>query len=240
MQRRLFLLYRFLIRSIGVERLGVWSLVLATTSVVTLANQGFASSIVKFVAQYCARGRRKGLRRGGNSADHSRRAAHGDLRRALSHRALDSAAGDSAGARRSGFAILPYALASLWINVLGSVLLAALAGHELMSHRNYVVAGGSFLYLVLAFAMVPRWGLVGMAYAQTIQTAACFMTAWILLRQQLPDLATRRTQLGPLAVSGDAGLWAAIPIHHHGASRPRTRHQSAARKIRGPRLHRLL
>src|SRR3984885_272074 len=50
----LFVLYRFLIRTIGVERLGIWSLVLATTSVVTLANQGFSTSIVKFVAKYAA------------------------------------------------------------------------------------------------------------------------------------------------------------------------------------------
>ena len=53
----LFLLYRFLIRAIGIERFGVWSLVLATTSVVTLANQGFSTSIVKFVAKYAAQER---------------------------------------------------------------------------------------------------------------------------------------------------------------------------------------
>src|SRR5271163_4298955 len=52
----LFVLYRFLIRTIGVDGLGVWSLVLATTSVVTLANQGFSTSIVKFVAKYAALG----------------------------------------------------------------------------------------------------------------------------------------------------------------------------------------
>src|SRR5271163_3322446 len=52
----LFVLYRFLIRTIGIGRLGIWSLVLATTSVVTLANQGFSTSIVKFVATYSARG----------------------------------------------------------------------------------------------------------------------------------------------------------------------------------------
>src|ERR1700744_1490817 len=50
----LFLLYRFLIRAVGIEQFGIWSLVLATTSVVTLANQGFATSIVKFVAKYAA------------------------------------------------------------------------------------------------------------------------------------------------------------------------------------------
>ena len=51
----LFFLYRFLIRRIGMDGLGIWSLILATTSIVALANQGFSASIVKFVAQYAAR-----------------------------------------------------------------------------------------------------------------------------------------------------------------------------------------
>ena len=57
----LFFLYRFLVRTIGVERLGIWSLVLATTSAVTLANQGFSTSVTKFVAKYAAREEPGGL-----------------------------------------------------------------------------------------------------------------------------------------------------------------------------------
>src|ERR1700760_1393092 len=121
----LFALYRFLVRSLGMEQLGVWSLVLATTSVVTLANQGFATSIVKFVAQYCAR----------NAAEEAcdvvetalitlaalltvicatlYPVAHWLLRLVIHGTLLQRA-----------YEILPYAVASLWINVVGSVLLA--------------------------------------------------------------------------------------------------------------------
>jgi O-antigen/teichoic acid export membrane protein len=50
----LFFLYRFLIGTIGIERVGIWSLVLATTSVANIANLGLSGSIVKFVARYNA------------------------------------------------------------------------------------------------------------------------------------------------------------------------------------------
>ncbi|TET78567.1 MAG: hypothetical protein E3J41_04305, partial [Candidatus Cloacimonadota bacterium] len=50
-----FILYRYLINTIGVEQLGIWSLVLATTSVTQIANFGLGTSVIKFVAKYVAR-----------------------------------------------------------------------------------------------------------------------------------------------------------------------------------------
>ena len=51
----LFVLYKFLLNTIGVEQLGIWSLVLATAAVTQIANFGFSGSVVKFVAKYIAR-----------------------------------------------------------------------------------------------------------------------------------------------------------------------------------------
>ncbi|MGC8744981.1 MAG: polysaccharide biosynthesis C-terminal domain-containing protein, partial [Verrucomicrobiia bacterium] len=51
----LFFLYRFLLKTIGVEQFGIWSLVLSTTSIIGAANLGISGSIVKFVAKYIAR-----------------------------------------------------------------------------------------------------------------------------------------------------------------------------------------
>ena len=51
-----FFLYRFLLKTIGVEQLGIWSLVLATTSITQVVNFGLSGSVVKFVAKYAARG----------------------------------------------------------------------------------------------------------------------------------------------------------------------------------------
>ena len=185
----LFFLYRFLIRTIGIERLGIWSLVLATTSVVTLANQGFSAGIVKFVAKYVARQQPEEVSVFVQTAVTSIGLALGILslglypgtkwmlKLVLPQTSLGEA-----------YSILPYALISLWMNVVGSVLQAGLAGHELISHRNYVVLGGSLFYLLLSFALVPRFGLLGLAYSQTAQAVACLSVTWRLLRRQIPSL----------------------------------------------------
>ena len=168
----LFALYRFLIRTIGVERLGIWSLVLATTSVVMLANQGFSTSIVKFVAKYVACGKVESVSVLIQTALLSTAAALTVLCITLYPVARWILRLVLPGARLGdAYAILPYAFLSLWINIAGSILLAGLAGHELITHRNYVVLAGSEFYLALAFLLVPRYSLLGLAYAQTAQTA---------------------------------------------------------------------
>jgi O-antigen/teichoic acid export membrane protein len=55
----LFMLYRLLISTIGIARLGVWSAVLATTSVANIANFGLSGSVVKYIAKYIATGDEK-------------------------------------------------------------------------------------------------------------------------------------------------------------------------------------
>jgi len=185
----LFFLFRFLVRAIGIERLGIWSLVLATTSVVTLANQGFSTSVVKYIAKYVAQGRREDLSSLVETALISLGvplaavsvglypAARWFLGLLLPHSDLAEAV-----------AILPFALLSLWLNLLGSILQAGLDGHELISHRNYVLLCSSIFYLLLSYALVPHYGLLGLAYSQTLQDGAWFVATWVLLRRQIPRL----------------------------------------------------
>jgi Na+-driven multidrug efflux pump len=50
----LFLLYRLLLSSHGIEALGVWSTVVAATSLTTVSNLGLAGGTVRFVSKYLA------------------------------------------------------------------------------------------------------------------------------------------------------------------------------------------
>src|SRR5690349_5819227 len=52
----LAMLYRYLLETIGVAQLGVWSLVLAMSSMIQVANFGLTGSIVKSIADYDAKG----------------------------------------------------------------------------------------------------------------------------------------------------------------------------------------
>jgi O-antigen/teichoic acid export membrane protein len=183
----LFFLYRFLIHAIGIERFGVWSLVLATTSVVTLANQGFSTSVTKFVARHVAREKPDDVSELIQTAMISMGLALAVVSIGLYPTAkwilkVLLPAATLAEANQ----VLPFALISLWINVIGGILLAGLAGYELITHRNYVVLGGAILFLFLSYALVPGRGLAGLAYAQTVQAAACLTATWVLLRRKLP------------------------------------------------------
>src|SRR5215208_1462711 len=51
-----FALFRFLLGTIGIEKVGIWSLVLATTSVTRISELGFANSVLQFVSRYLAKG----------------------------------------------------------------------------------------------------------------------------------------------------------------------------------------
>ena len=51
-----FFVYRILVLRLGVDLLGVWSLIVATASISNLSNLGFSSAVIKYVAEYKARG----------------------------------------------------------------------------------------------------------------------------------------------------------------------------------------
>jgi O-antigen/teichoic acid export membrane protein len=185
----LFFLYRFLIRSIGVERLGIWSLVLATTSVITLANQGFSTSIVKFVAKYAAREKAEDVAILVETAVISMALGIGVVSAGLYPVARWILEGVLPPTKLAeAYAILPLAVASLWINILEGVLQAGLAGHQLITICNYLEFGGALSYLALAFVLVPAHGLLGLAYAQVIQGLALLLITWLLLRHRVEGL----------------------------------------------------
>ncbi|HKS66502.1 MAG TPA: lipopolysaccharide biosynthesis protein [Candidatus Acidoferrales bacterium] len=185
----LFFLYRFLVRSIGLDGLGIWSLVLATTSVVTLANQGFSTSIVKFVAKYAAREAATDVSALVQTAEIALAAGTATVLILLYPAAKWALAVILPSADlAAGHAVLPYAVASLWVNATGCVLQAGLAGHELITECNYVEVGGALLYLLLAFAWVPTYGLLGLGYAQVAQAIVCFVALWIFLNHRITRL----------------------------------------------------
>jgi O-antigen/teichoic acid export membrane protein len=185
----LFFLYRFLIRAIGMERLGIWSLVLATTSIVALAHQGFSTSIIKFVAKYAAREDCDQVSLLIQTAVISVGLAVAVIAAGLYPLARWALALVIPRAHLAeASAILPLALVSLWCNIMEGILQAGLAGHQWITLCNYLELGGSLCYLLLAFALVPGHGLLGLAFAQAFQSAVFVALTWMLLRRKVPQL----------------------------------------------------
>jgi len=185
----LFVLYRFLLKTIGIEQLGIWSLVLATTAITQIANLGLSRSVVKFVAKYVARGENENV--------------SGVIQTAFLSMGIFVALILTIGypiakwilrliipleSFPSALAILPYAFLALWIMIVTSVFQAGLDGYQRIDIRSILLMGGTLLHLFLCFMLAPKFGLMGLAYARIIQNFIVFVSSWILIKRYIPLL----------------------------------------------------
>jgi len=185
----LFVLYQFLLKSIGIEQLGIWSLVLATTAVTQIANLGLSGSVVKFVAKYIARRENENVSNIIQTASISVAVFVGlilmigypiarcILRLVISPESLPSA-----------FAILPYAFLALWIMIVTSIFQAGLDGYQRIDLRCLLLMGGAVFHLFLCFIFVPIHGLMGLAHARVIVNFTVLISSWILIKRCIPLL----------------------------------------------------
>lgn len=185
----LIVLYRFLLGTIGVEQLGIWSLVLATTAVTRISDLGISDSVVKFVAKYVARGEQDTAGRVVQTAVVSVGAMVGVILLVaypftswlLSYFIPEASL-------QLGISILPYAFLSLWLTAITSVFLAGLDGRQRIDLRSWLLMAGTTLHLVLSLVLVPTHGLTGLACGQVIQAGAVLVGSWLLLRKLLTTL----------------------------------------------------
>lgn len=184
----LFILYRFLLNSIGVEQLGIWSLVLATTSVSQIANLGLSGSVVKFVAKYIARGEAEKA-----SALIQTAALSIGIFVALVLIVVFPVAVwvleliIPAKSYVLALSILPLALFAVWLMMITSIFQAGLDGYQRFDLRSLLLMGGAVLNLVLCFILVPTYGLLGVAYARIIQYLTVLPCSMLLLKRCLPS-----------------------------------------------------
>jgi O-antigen/teichoic acid export membrane protein len=186
----LFLLYRYLAVTLGIAKLGVWSVVLASVSASRIADFGLSDSITRFVAKYLA------LDKPCRAAQTIETAAltlsvvlalllmavYPLLSKILSHLF-------NADYLPDALSLLPYALLSLWVSIVAAVFQSGLDGCQRMDVRAGLVLAGQTLLLVLTFWLVPQFGLIGLAWAQLGQSFFLLFFGWWLLRKHLPQLS---------------------------------------------------
>lgn len=182
----IFVLYKFLLNTIGVKQLGIWSLVLATTSMAQVANFGLSGSVVKFVAKYLARGEDENVSDVIQTTVISLGIFIGFVLLAsypLIKKVLGLIVpGDSLPLAVS---ILPYALLALWLMMIFSVFQAGLDGCQRIDLRSTILMGSSVLNLLLCFIFAPPYGLMGVAYARVTQIFVTLLIAWVLLKRYI-------------------------------------------------------
>ena len=179
----LFLVYRYLIDRLGIERLGVWGIVLATTSVARVGELGLSGSVTKFVSTHRSQGNERAAREGLQTAVLSLAGIlalllpvlYLALVPLLPH--LLPAAG-VADAR----AVLPYAFASLWLTAIAGIWLGGLDGCLRSDLRAVLVILSTLAFMALTLLLVPGRGLVGLAASQVVQALILAVLGWLAIR----------------------------------------------------------
>ena len=179
----LFVLYRFLVGTIGVKGLGIWSLILATTSVAHIANLGIATSVTKLVAKYTATKENENVSRAietstvllGSLTGFVLLISYPVLKKILSF-VVDIESLPQA------LAILPHAVTAFWLMTLLSIFLAALDGLQRIDLRSTALIGSAILNLILCVLLAPTYGLKGVAYARLAQTFLTLIVVWVALK----------------------------------------------------------
>jgi O-antigen/teichoic acid export membrane protein len=185
----LFFLYRYLLQTVGAEAVGLWSLILAATSVARISELGLSGSALRYVSKHLAIG-------------DSRRAIEALQTAVLSIALLlsgmvlmvlplaDWLLSLVLGPERleEGQRLLPYGLVSLWLMGVAASVQAGLDGCHRADLRAIATIISSFAFLGLAYALVPRYGIFGLAYAQIGQGILILLVSWVLVRRALPGL----------------------------------------------------
>lgn len=184
-------LYRYLLVTLGIELLGVWSLIIASTSLALIANFGISTSIVKFVATYHTRNDFESLKKLIFTASIFISITYSFisvviliagsyvLPKFIEPKYLPIA-----------LEILPFSLISLVINALGGVISSCLDGIQKNYIKSYIVSFTSILLFVLSVLLTPKFGLIGLIFAQIVQAVVVLITSIYFLSKNIKGIFT--------------------------------------------------
>lgn len=180
----LLFLYRYLLDTIGAEKIGVWSLVLASVSFSKVANLGLSGGIVKFVAKYIAVDDQDSVSRVIQTTLISTALFFSaaliviyPVAKYLLHIVLDKESLESA------IEILPIALVSVLLISISGIITGALDGFQRFDIRASIIIISSLLYVACCVYLVEDLGLVGLAYAQMLQYISVLVLGFYSLRK---------------------------------------------------------
>ncbi len=185
----LFLIYRKLITEVGAERFGVWSLLMAASTVARVGDFSGGNSLSRFVA----------LAEREERGDPPRDLVHTVTLTSLALNILIGAllwgatlfllpsfidTSHLAEAR----SLLPWMFLQIVIGSLAGAVTSAIDGAQRADQRSKVVMAAAVCSLAATWLLAPFYGVRGFAAAQVMQQLAIVMLGWLVLRQHIPGL----------------------------------------------------
>lgn len=166
----LFIVYKIIIINLGIEGLGIWSLILSLFSITTLGNAGVASGTVKFIAEYKAI----------NDYQNLNNVLFNSIILVLSFTAIlfviifiiyeiipESTI--SLDEREVISPLIPIISLSYIFAIIGRIFLSTIDGLNLIYIRSIIGIISKLFFLIFVFFLLEANGLMGLAVANLIQ-----------------------------------------------------------------------
>lgn len=191
-----FFLYKYLLNHLGAKELGLWSLIVASTSVANIGSMGIGGSVVKFVA----------------ASDSTK-----DFRRitAIVHTGLFTVLPIIGSLVIVLYFLLPKLLVSvvspqLWplalqlipicllnflLGACAGIFSSTIDGIQFIYIRNFIASALTILYLILVIFLAPVFGLIGVVYAQIAQTSLMILSYLIVVYIKIPGFSIIRLKI---------------------------------------------
>jgi O-antigen/teichoic acid export membrane protein len=177
----LFSLYRVIVGQLGVKALGIWSLVLATTSLGRLADLGTAAGLGRFVAIAGARQEKDKTVAYVETAFITNLLLYSVIALALWAPAFYALSLTTSGeVLATARGLLPFSLLSFVLIGVASATTGAIVGQQRSDQKSMIVIAGLVLQFLASVALVPYGGLRGLAWAQIAQYALVISLGWML------------------------------------------------------------
>lgn len=180
----IFISYKYLITKLGVEKLGVWSLIVASVSILNIGNLGLSSTIVKYIAKYLVHDNRDKISSIIQTALITvlfTSILLLGLVYILANILLRAIVPENQIILAT--TLLPYSLINIGIILQAGISLSALDGAQKIYIRNLLLISSSIIFLGLIFIFVPGFDLLGVVYAQIGQSIFTLVLSWYILKR---------------------------------------------------------
>ena len=182
----LFVLYKYLIYTLGIELIGVWSIVMAFSAFLRTGDFGFAGSIVKFISTSITKNETQKVLNIITTSFTSVAVILGALLLVF-YPILNYLLSFFIEIQYLSLAqeLLPYSLISVWFAVLGTLTIFIFDGINRVDLRSIFLVIFNLILVGFSILFVHIYGFIGLGYAQVLHSLLLLLTAWILVRKYL-------------------------------------------------------
>lgn len=171
-----FIVYALINKNLGKEFLGVWSLVVAATSIGQISSFGFSNSLVRYLPEMLLNNEKEDISKMLGTVNFSNFILSLPILFLLYFPAIQYAAHLLNQPQLLIFkSVIPLSMAALFINNLFSVYSYLLDAMQKYYLRSMVQIAGWVFFLFLSILLMPRYGLLGVAVAFFVQSVLQFL-----------------------------------------------------------------